>query len=192
IQDPRLRYVSTPRHMVLPDSWEFARNEGRGKLVMVLSDDDAMLPTTLARFVDANEKYDADFIFCTMAEYRDGAFPPGDANTLDVPTHTGSTRVVDRAVYLNRLMAFHPKYNTHPSGYLFESRLAKAIADRNDGKFFQTLGVEYSSWQVAAVLARSVVCIDVPLVIVRRTSKSWGTNMVLTNPGEGKINQFLS
>src|SRR4051812_13291708 len=46
IHDPRLRYVSTPHHMVLPDSWEFARMEGRGKLVMVLSDDDAMVPDT--------------------------------------------------------------------------------------------------------------------------------------------------
>jgi glycosyltransferase involved in cell wall biosynthesis len=192
IHDARLRYVSTPRHMVLPDSWEFARNEGHGKLVMVLSDDDAMVPTTLERFVGANEKYDADFLFCTMAEYRDGAFPPGDANTLDVPAHTDSVRVVDRDLYLNRLMAFHPKYNTHPSGYVFESRLAKAIADRNDGRFFQTLGVEYFAWPVAAVLARNIVNIDVPLVIVGRTSKSWGTNMVLTNPGEGKINQFLS
>ena len=192
IDDPRLRYVATPHHMVLPDSWEFARNQGRGKLMMVLSDDDAMVPDTLERFVRANEKYNADFLFCTMAEYRDHAFPPGDANTLDVPAHTGSVRVVDRAIYLTRLMSFHPKYNTHPSGYVFETALADTIARRNDGKFFQTLGVEYFAWPVAAVLARNIASIDVPLVVVGRTSKSWGTNMVLTNPGEGKINQFLS
>jgi len=192
IHDPRLRYVSTPHHMVLPDSWEFARKEGRGKLVMVLSDDDAMVPDTLERFVLANEKDDADFIFCTMAEYRDDAFPPADANTLDVPAHTGTVRSVDRDVYLERMMAFNPKYNTHPSGYVFESRLATSIADRNDGRFFQTLGVEYFAWPVAAVLARNIVNIDVPLIVVGRTSKSWGTNMVLTNPGKEKVNQFLS
>lgn len=192
IDDPRLRYVSTPHHMVLPDSWEFARKEGRGKLVMVLSDDDAMVPDTLERFVLANEKGDADFVFCTMAEYRDHAFPAGDANTLDVPAHTGTVRSIDRDVYLERLMAFNPKYNTHPSGYVFESRLAERIADRNDGRFFQTLGVEYFAWPVAAVLARNIVNIDVPLIVVGRTSKSWGTNMVLTNPGKEKVNQFLS
>ncbi len=192
IDDPRLRYVSTPHHMVLPDSWEFARNQGHGKLMMVLSDDDAMVPDTLERFVRANEEHDADFLFCTMAEYRDHAFPPEDANTLDVPTHTGTVRIIDRDVYLTRLMSFHPKYNTHPSGYVFETQLAKRIAERNDGRFFQTLGVEYFAWPVAAVLARNIVNIDAPLVVVGRTSKSWGTNMVLMNPGEGKINAFVS
>ena len=178
--------------MVLPDSWEFARNQGHGKLMMVLSDDDAMVPDTLERFVRANEEHDADFLFCTMAEYRDHAFPPEDANTLDVPTHTGTVRIIDRDVYLTRLMSFHPKYNTHPSGYVFETQLAKRIAERNNGRFFQTLGVEYFAWPVAAVLARNIVNIDVPLVVVGRTSKSWGTNMVLMNPGEGKINAFVS
>jgi hypothetical protein len=192
IDDPRLRYVATPEHLVLPDSWEFARHQGHGKLMMVLSDDDAMVPDTLERFVGANERHDADFLFCTMAEYRDHAFPPGDANTLDVPAHTGAVRVVDRGIYLRRLMSFNPKYNTHPSGYVFETALANTIAARNDGRFFQTLGVEYFAWPVAAVLARNVVNIDAPLVVVGRTSKSWGTNMVLMNPGEGKINQFVS
>ena len=120
------------------------------------------------------------------------AFPPEDANTLDVPTHTGTVRIIDRDVYLTRLMSFHPKYNTHPSGYVFETQLAKRIAERNDGRFFQTLGVEYFAWPVAAVLARNIVNIDAPLVVVGRTSKSWGTNMVLMNPGEGKINAFVS
>ena len=34
--------------------------------------------------------------------------------------------------------------------------------------------------------------IDAPLVVVGRTSKSWGTNMVLMNPGKGKVDNFLS
>ena len=75
---------------------------------------------------------------------------------------------------------------------MFETALANRIAERNNGRFFQTLGVEYFAWPVAAVLARNIVNIDVPLVVVGRTSKSWGTNMVLMNPGEGKINQFVS
>jgi hypothetical protein len=192
IDDSRLRYVSTPRHMVLPDSWEYARQHGRGRLMLVLSDDDAMVPDALERFARANERYDADFLFCNMAEYRDHGFPPADANTLTVPAHNSAVRVIDRVVYLNQLMAFTAKYNAHPSCYVFESALAKRIADRNNGRFFQTLGVEYFAWPVAAVLARNIVNIDAPLVVVGRTSKSWGTNMVLMNPGQGKINQLVS
>jgi hypothetical protein len=160
--------------------------------MMVLSDDDAMLPDTLERFLRAKERYDADFLFCNMAEYRDHAFPPADANTLAVPAHSGWVRAIDRAAYVNQLMAFSQKYNAHPSCYVFESALAKTIADRNNGRFFQTLGAEYFAWPVAAVLARKIVYIDAPLVVVGRTSKSWGTNMVLMNPGQEKIEQLVS
>ena len=89
-------------------------------------------------------------------------------------------------------MSFHPKYNTHPSGYVFENELAESDRRRNDGRFFQTLGVEYFAWPVATAIARNVVNIDAPLVVVGRTSKSWGTNMVLMNPGEGKVDNFVS
>ena len=178
--------------MVMPDSWEFARHQGRGELMMVLSDDDAMLPDTLERFLRAKERYDADFLFSNMAEYRDHAFPPADSNTLAVPAYSGWVRVIDRAAYVNQLMAFNQKYNAHPSCYVFESALANTIADRNNGRFFQTLGAEYFAWPVAAVLARKIVYIDAPLVVVGRTSKSWGTNMVLMNPGQEKIEQLVS
>jgi hypothetical protein len=191
--DSRVRYVAPPEHMVLPDSWEFARTNATGRLVMMLSDDDALVPVTLARFAAAHEEFDADFLFCTMAEYRDHSFPPEQSNTLEIPAYTGRTRLVDRDLYLTRLMAFHPKYNTHPSGYVFESRLADEIAERNtQRRFFQTLGVEYFAWPIAIVLARNVVNVDEPILVIGRTAKSWGTNMVLTNPGQAKIAHFLA
>ena len=43
ITDPRVRYVRTPRHMVIADNWEFARSHARGRMVLMLSDDDALV-----------------------------------------------------------------------------------------------------------------------------------------------------
>ena len=190
--DPRVRYVAPPQHMVLPDSWEFARKQATGDLIMELSDDDALVTTALEHFVDANRRFGADFLLCQMAEYRDANFPPEKANTLEVPSYTGVTRATDPAAFIRGLMTFRPRFNTHPSGYVFERKLADTIAARNDGRFFQTLGVEYFAWPVAAALSRGMAHIDLPLVVIGRTAKSWGTNMVLTNPGREKIDQFLS
>src|SRR4051794_21713163 len=190
--DPRVRYVTPPDHMVLPDHWEFARAHATGRLVMELSDDDALLTTALERFDDANRELGADFLLCTMAEYRDHGFPAERANTLEVPPFTTRTERTDAADFIKALMAFRPRFNTHPSGYVFERRLADAIAARNDGRFFQTLGVEYFAWPVAAACARAMAYIDTPLVVIGRTEKSWGTNMVLTNPGRQKIDTFIS
>ena len=42
--DPRFKYVRTPHHFTIADSWEFARSHAIGKLIFMLSDDDALLP----------------------------------------------------------------------------------------------------------------------------------------------------
>jgi hypothetical protein len=191
IDDPRVRCIRPPRHMVLPDHWEFARQNAAGRLVMMLSDDDALTVTALERFAAEHRRYDADFLFCRQAEYRDQAFPGSLANSLTVPAFKGQCVIVDPAVFVGRQMAFRSKYNMHPSGFVFSSELANTVAGRNSGRFFQTLGVEYFAWPIAAVVSRCMVYIDYPLVIIGRTAKSWGTNMVLLNPGEQKIEQFV-
>jgi hypothetical protein len=191
IGDPRVRYVQPPEHMVLPDHWEFARRHASGQMLMMLSDDDALLPTALEHFAQGWAR-GGDFLFCRQAEYRDHAFPPPEGNRLDVPAFTGRTITVDPQVFVGRLMAFQPKYNMHPSGFVFARSLAEAIAARNAGRVFETLGVEYFAWPIAAALANQIVHVDLPLVIIGRTAKSWGTNMVLLNPGEQKIESLVS
>src|SRR5512140_3471953 len=94
IRDPRVRYVRTDRHMVIADSWEFARAYARGRFVMMLSDDDAMLKFALTRFRQDLERFDADFAFCRVAEYRDAGFPGNERNRVDCPSFTGKTRRV--------------------------------------------------------------------------------------------------
>src|SRR5215831_2182729 len=62
-KDPRFKYVRTPRHFTIADSWEFARSHAAGKLIFMLSDDDAMLPTALERFAYESRYHDANFLF---------------------------------------------------------------------------------------------------------------------------------
>jgi len=47
--DPRVRSVRTPRVLPQPDSWEFAFEHARGEWITLLSDDDAAVPSLLAR-----------------------------------------------------------------------------------------------------------------------------------------------
>ena len=55
-QDTRVRYVRTAAHTPIADSWESARSQARGALIMMLSDDDALVPGALARFADAHRQ----------------------------------------------------------------------------------------------------------------------------------------
>jgi glycosyltransferase involved in cell wall biosynthesis len=190
-QDPRVRYVRTPTHTAIADSWEFARTQARGTLVMMLSDDDALVQDALDRFFEQHTGHDADFMFCNLAEYRDRSFGGPQANTVNCRPFTGSTRVVSTNELLKPLFAFRPAFNMHPSAYVFASRLAGVVVQRC-GRFFTTNGVEYFAWPLAAVFSKRMVYLDAPLVILGRTVKSWGSALVLINPGKEQIDRMIA
>jgi glycosyltransferase involved in cell wall biosynthesis len=190
-RDPRVRYVRTPAHGVIADSWEFARSQARGTLVMMLSDDDALVRTALARFAEEHRRYGAEFLCCNLAEYRDRSFLGPEQNTVRCGAFTGTTRQVPVEEFLAPLFAFRPRIGMHPSAFMFAARLADQVVQRS-GRFFRTNGVEYFAWPLAAVLAKSMVYIDAPLVILGRTAKSWGSTVVLSNPGKEQIQKMIS
>jgi glycosyltransferase involved in cell wall biosynthesis len=190
-EDPRVRYVRTPAHGPIGNSWEFARSQARGRLVMMLSDDDALVHDALARFAEAHHRHGADFLFCNLAEYRDQSFLGSERNTVRCGPFSGKAQVVSTDEFVRPLFAFRPSFNMHPSAFMFSAELAGRIAQRN-GRFFQTNGVEYFAWPPAAVLARNIVHIDQPLVILGRTAKSWGSTVVLSNPGKEQIEKMIN
>lgn len=190
-RDPRVRYVRTPTHWSIANSWEFARAQARGRLVMMLSDDDALVADALARFAAAHRRHEADFLFCDLAEYRDRSFPGGERNSVSCPPFSGAARVVSKDSFLRPLFAFNPLFNMHPSAFVFGTHLADRVAQRC-GRFFQTNGVEYFAWPPAAVYARAIVHLDSPLVILGRTHKSWGSTIVLGNPGKEQIQKMIA
>lgn len=191
IADARVRYVRTPRHGTIADSWDFARSQARGTLVMMLSDDDALVATALARFADAHRRLGADFLFSSHAEYRDGTFRGPDRNTVSWHPFSGTTRLVGRDEFAAPLFAFQPRFVTHPSAFVFARSVAEAVASRC-GHFFRANGVEFFAWPLAAVFSERIAFIDAPLVIVGRTSKSWGSNLVLSNPGQETIQRMIA
>jgi glycosyltransferase involved in cell wall biosynthesis len=191
IPDPRVRYVRTPAHGPIAESWEFARSQARGRFVVMLSDDDALVPTALEAFAREITGRQADFLFCGVVEYRDQTFPGVGRNTVSCPRFSGASRVVTTGEFLQPLFGFKGRFDMHPSAFVFARGLADAVASRC-GRFFQTNGVEYCAWTLAAALARRIVFIDAPLCICGRTGKSWGSNLRLANPGQALIEQFIS
>src|SRR5262245_6246804 len=190
-EDRRVRYVRTPRHTAIADSWEFARTQSRGSLVMLLSDDDAMVHDALERFADQHRRRDADFLFCNLVEYRDQSFLGPLKNTVKCPSFTGGSRLVSTDELLKPLFAMRPTFNMHPSAFIFSAKIAERVVQRC-GRFFASNGVEYFAWPLAAVFSKHICHIDAPLVILGRTNKSWGAMIVLSNPGKEAIDKMLA
>jgi len=78
----------------------------------------------------------------------------------------------------------------HPSAFVFPKRISDYVAKRT-GRFFWTNGVEYSAWPIAALFAKNIAYVDLPLTILGRTGKSWGSNIALCNPGKERIQEFI-
>jgi glycosyltransferase involved in cell wall biosynthesis len=190
-QDRRVRYVRTPAHGVIADSWEFARSQAKGTLVMMLSDDDALVHDALERFAEEHQRRGADFLFCNLAEYRDRSFVGPRRNTVACRPFSGSTRQVSTEEFLGPLFAFRPKFDMHPSAYMFSARVAEHVV-RRCGRFFRTNGVEYFAWPLAALFSSNIIYIDAPLVVLGRTFKSWGSTVVLSNPGKEQIAKMIA
>jgi len=60
------------------------------------------------------------------------------------------------------------------------------------GSQFLAVGLLAAGNPLAAVFAKNIVYIDRPLVILGRTAKSWGSTIVLSNPGKEKIQKMIA
>ena len=188
--DPRVRYVRTPRHYTIADSWEFARSNAKGKLIIMLSDDDALVGSALEQFQQQSERYDADFVFSRVVEYYDQSCPGTDRNSVTCPDFSGISRRVTVQEFVGPLCAFQPKFHLHPSAFAFSKSVADMVAQRT-GRFFWTNGVEYSAWLTMALFAKGIVYVDLPLTIKGHASKSWTSNISLYNPGKEQIQKLI-
>src|SRR5262245_62032581 len=157
--DPRFKYVRTPRHMTISDSCEFARKQASGRLIMLFSDDDALLDSALARFAAAAEEHQAEFLCCSVAEYRDVSYPGADKNTVRCRGFAGRTSVLSSDEFIRPLFALRPRVDMHPSAFVFPKRVADSVEART-GRFFWTNGVEYSALPITAALAKRLVHLD--------------------------------
>ena len=190
--DERVRYVQPPEHCIMPEHWEFVRQQARGEFVLLLGDDDALVSCAVEHFVAAAERHNAEFLFSGLAEYFDPNYGTDQANTLQVLPFDGSTSVVSRDELLGPLYGrLKQAYRMDPSAFVFTRELGDRVAARA-GHFFHTQGAEYFAWPLAAAFATGMAHVSLPLLITGRTPKSWGTNMVLVNPGKEKISALVS
>ncbi len=89
-QSPKLRYLKTDRTLSMPEHWEFALEQARGRYVTYLCDDDAWAPSALARAAEVlTSTGSALAVFCSAVYYAPDWLEPNLRNTLHLPSFTG-------------------------------------------------------------------------------------------------------
>lgn len=141
IEDPRLRYIKTPRRFSMTKHWNFALSQARGRYVMILGDDDGLVPNALQRARHITEHHlDADIIYGPMAFFQ-WPTQAGPGHFTLVPAQA-SEGFVDLREILARVLYFGgARWEELPSVYraFVSGTVLAKIASILNGSFTDTL-----------------------------------------------------
>ena len=183
LADERIRYVRTPSFVPVTDNWNSALKHSTGRYVVMLGDDDGLMPGYVRRVRELLERYrEPELIyhgawlyaypgvdpaeasgylqFYGYAEFMRGAAEPF---LLDAATRR---RMVEAAMRFRVRYGFNMQFST----------VSRALVDRlaPQGPFYQSAFPDYYATNVAFLTAREIVVEPRPLVAIGVTPKSYG------------------
>lgn len=174
LQDPRLRIVTAPRRLAMHDNWEFGLDHARGRYVMVLGDDDAVMPDGLllaARVLAGNP---AELVTWHRHDYKwpDSTLFPG----LMLVRQGNRIGPYDAKAQLARLFAGGTSGGYAMSIYhgLVSADLIARIRQAQGGRYFVDPVCDIESEMLNAFFARTVLACDRPLTINGHSGSSNG------------------
>lgn len=183
LDDDRIAYVRTDGFVPVTENWNNALRHARGRYVVMLGDDDGLMPGYVARVRELAEQFDQpDVIYSGAYLYSYPDVMPDDPEGYLQPYGyarflKGRTRpfVLDPAVrqrVVEHAMHFRAKYGFNMQFSTISMRLVDELAAR--GPFFQSAFPDYYATNVAFLTARAVVVEPRPLVVIGVTPKSYG------------------
>jgi hypothetical protein len=175
VGSPKVRYFRTPQALSLASSWDFAVSHARGEYVLLIGDDDGLLPYGLCELDklirESGQKvirWDAAFYTwpnCALA---------GEGNYLRIPLGAGTTEI-DSIKSIENVISFIQLYTILPMIYnsaIHRDVLAE-IRTRTGRLFANRYADVYSGFSTAHVAGR-YLSIDMPITISGQSSASTG------------------
>jgi len=179
----RIRYVRTASFVPVTENWNNALAHATGRYVVMLGDDDGLMPGYVARLRQLVERfggpdviYSGAYIYAypgVMPDDPEGYLQPyGYADFLKRRTQPFVLDPARRRRLVERAMHFRARYGFNMQFSTVSMRLVEELAPR--GPFFQSAFPDYYATNVAFLTAREVVAEPRPLVVIGVTPKSYG------------------
>lgn len=192
--DPRIRYQRTERFLPVTENWNYALSGSRGDYVIMLGDDDGLMPgyframTELITQFDRPELiYTSGYLFAypgvlpdhpdgILNHYQNGVFFRGAEHAFRLDARR-ARRVADDAMNFKMTFAFNMQY----------SLISRSLIDRlrSYGPFFQSPFPDYYATIVMFLKAQQIVIDPRPLVAIGITPKSYGFYLFNDRESEG-------
>jgi glycosyltransferase involved in cell wall biosynthesis len=195
LHDERIVVHRTERFLPVTDNWNAALQRSGGDYVLMLGDDDGLLPGYVANLGALVDRFDAPDVVYTsalrltcpgvVAELPDGQ--------LDAYGYASFMRGADGPFQLEREVAhemvraamdFRLTYGYNAQFLAISRRLLDELAP--SGPFYRSRFPDYYSTNVAFLTARSIVVDPAPRVVIGVTPKSYGFFHENKREGEGR------
>jgi glycosyltransferase involved in cell wall biosynthesis len=181
--DGRIRYARTPSFVPVTDNWNNALALSSGRFVVMLGDDDGLMPGYVARIRELTARYrEPEVIYQGAWLYAYPGVDPAETSGYVQPYGYAEFMrgakepfVLDPATRRKMVaaaMGFRVRY-----GFNMQfSTVSRALIDRlaPQGPFFQSAFPDYYATNVAFLTAREVLVEPRPLVAIGVTPKSYG------------------
>jgi glycosyltransferase involved in cell wall biosynthesis len=186
---PRVRYVRTPEPLAMSSNWDLAVSHARGEYVVLIGDDDGLLPHALKALDSLCREHTPRAVRWEPAYYTWPSFAlAGQENYLRVPTGRG-LRDVSAQDAIRGVIAFRDLYTALPM--LYNAAVHRGVLDElraTTGRVFpHPVPDVYSGFAVAAVAGR-FLSTDVPMSVAGQSGASNGV-AVLFNRGRSAIDR---
>jgi glycosyltransferase involved in cell wall biosynthesis len=183
LEDDRILYRRTERFLPVTDNWNEALRMSSGDYVVMMGDDDALLPgyiTHMSGLVDHFERPDMIYVGSLLFTYpgvdpnhAKGFLSPNSyAEFLDDNHQPFILSREQAETAVRKTMDFRHVFNFNMQLSLINRRLIEEL--RPQGDFFQSPFPDFYAMCVALLKARHVVVEPRPQVVIGVTPKSYG------------------
>ena len=181
--DSRLRYVRTDRRLPMPDNWQYGCDASQGQYVIMLGDDDGIVPSSLDKLEQIIKASGVDLMTWRNFGYYHPDWPSGMRNTVMVGRVTRTLQLIAAEYMLRQACSLdHPGLFEFPHGsrFCFSRTLGETVRARC-GRIFDAPYPDFtSSLYMLAVLADSYYAYyDGPVTF---TTYSYNSNSAIVLP----------
>lgn len=164
IDAPNLRYARTDADLSMPDSWEFAAKQARGRYVTFLCDDDARPPSSLAKLADILEESPAlEMVTWAHATYFHPDWPESwNRNHLVFPSFSGEIVEEASESALRRMFRFDVAGLPKMLNSVCSREVIERV-ERGAGRLFLPTSPDYTFMAASLAVTRFFVYADTPI-----------------------------
>ncbi|MFA6433316.1 MAG: glycosyltransferase family A protein [Elusimicrobiales bacterium] len=172
--DPRIKYAGSSRFLLTHENWNACYDRALGEYLLVLGDDDMLLPGALAQTAAVIKERQAQLLSFGVVTYYDSTyFEERLKNTILARDFSGKVIRHDAEKVISDYLSFRSGlgYPPHPSAMVFRKKTAEGLKAKCGAFYLTPLGeIIAVPWLIRRTGAMYVI--DKPLAVIGRGNTS--------------------